>query len=87
MQVPKITLVVGGSFGAGNYGMCGRAYSPAFLFTWPSARIGVMGGEQAAAVLAQVRGDRWAREESSRAGGRGLPDLPSQLAWPFLPTG
>ena len=47
-QVPKITLIVGGSFGAGNYGMCGRAYGPRFLFTWPNARISVMGGEQAA---------------------------------------
>lgn len=44
--VPKLTLVVGGSFGAGNYGMCGRAYSPRFMFMWPNARIGVMGGEQ-----------------------------------------
>src|SRR3546814_3025012 len=52
--VPKITLLIGGSFGAGNYGMCGRAYSPRFLFTWPNARISVMGGEQAASVLATV---------------------------------
>jgi 3-methylcrotonyl-CoA carboxylase beta subunit len=56
-QVPKITLIVGGSFGAGNYGMCGRAYSPRFLFIWPNARISVMGGEQAASVLATVRRD------------------------------
>ncbi|MGB6538398.1 MAG: carboxyl transferase domain-containing protein [Xanthobacteraceae bacterium] len=56
-QVPKITLIVGGSYGAGNYGMCGRAYGPRFLFTWPSARISVMGGEQAASVLATVRRD------------------------------
>ena len=56
-QVPKITLIVGGSFGAGNYGMCGRAYQPRFLFTWPNARISVMGGEQAASVLATVRRD------------------------------
>jgi 3-methylcrotonyl-CoA carboxylase beta subunit len=55
--VPKITLIVGGSYGAGNYGMCGRAYSPRFLFTWPSARISVMGGEQAASVLATIRRD------------------------------
>ena len=54
-QVPKLTLMVGGSFGAGNYGMCGRAYSPEFLFAWPNARISVMGGDQAAGVLAQVR--------------------------------
>src|SRR5205814_4898058 len=56
-QVPKITLIVGGSFGAGNYGMCGRAFGPRFLFTWPNSRISVMGGEQAASVLATVRRD------------------------------
>ena len=56
-RVPKFTVIIGGSFGAGNYGMCGRAYSPRFLWTWPNARISVMGGEQAAAVLAQVRRD------------------------------
>jgi 3-methylcrotonyl-CoA carboxylase beta subunit len=56
-QVPKVTLVLGGSYGAGNYGMCGRAYSPRFLFTWPNARISVMGGEQAASVLATVKRD------------------------------
>jgi 3-methylcrotonyl-CoA carboxylase beta subunit len=56
-RVPKITVVVGGSFGAGNYGMCGRAFSPRFLFMWPNARISVMGGEQAASVLAQVKRD------------------------------
>lgn len=64
--VPKITLLIGGSFGAGNYGMCGRAYSPRFLFTWPNSRISVMGGEQAAAVLATVHRDaeRWTAEEA-----------------------
>ncbi|MHA6345427.1 carboxyl transferase domain-containing protein [Roseivivax sp. CAU 1761] len=56
-SVPKITLLVGGSFGAGNYGMCGRAYSPRFLWTWPNSRISVMGGEQAAGVLATVKRD------------------------------
>ena len=56
-SVPKITVLIGGSFGAGNYGMCGRAYSPRFLFTWPNARISVMGGEQAASVLATVHRD------------------------------
>ena len=55
--VPKVTVIIGGSFGAGNYGMCGRAYSPRFLFTWPNSRISVMGGEQAASVLATVRRD------------------------------
>jgi 3-methylcrotonyl-CoA carboxylase beta subunit len=69
-QVPKLTLIIGGSYGAGNYGMCGRAYSPRFLFTWPTARISVMGGEQAASVLATVRRDNieadggtWSAEE------------------------
>ena len=56
-QVPKVTLVIGGSYGAGNYGMCGRAYSPRFLFTWPNARVALMGSEQAASVLATVRRD------------------------------
>jgi 3-methylcrotonyl-CoA carboxylase beta subunit len=55
--VPKLTLILGGSFGAGNYGMCGRAYGPRFVFMWPNARISVMGGEQAARVLATVRRD------------------------------
>jgi 3-methylcrotonyl-CoA carboxylase beta subunit len=69
-QVPKITVVIGGSYGAGNYGMCGRAYGPRFLFTWPNARISVMGGEQAASVLATVRrdnieaaGNKWSEVE------------------------
>ncbi len=69
-QVPKITVVIGGSYGAGNYGMCGRAYGPRFLFTWPNARISVMGGEQAASVLATVRrenieaeGKKWSEVE------------------------
>jgi 3-methylcrotonyl-CoA carboxylase beta subunit len=72
-QVPKITLVIGGSYGAGNYGMCGRAYSPRFMFSWPNSRISVMGGEQAASVLAQVRrdgmearGETWPREEEEK---------------------
>ena len=56
-SVPKFTVIIGGSFGAGNYGMCGRAYGPRFLWMWPNARISVMGGEQAASVLAQVRRD------------------------------
>jgi 3-methylcrotonyl-CoA carboxylase beta subunit len=69
-QVPKITVIIGGSYGAGNYGMCGRAYGPRFLFTWPNARISVMGGEQAASVLATVRrdnieagGNKWSEVE------------------------
>ena len=71
-QVPKITVIVGSSFGAGNYGMCGRAYAPRFLWTWPNARISVMGGEQAANVLATVRrdgierdGGTWPAEEEA----------------------
>lgn len=63
-RVPKFTIIIGGSFGAGNYGMCGRAYDPRFLWMWPNARIGVMGGEQAAGVLAQVK-----REQVERGGG------------------
>ncbi|MFC7536797.1 carboxyl transferase domain-containing protein [Sphingomonas sp. GCM10030256] len=65
-SVPKITVLIGGSFGAGNYGMAGRAYSPRFLFTWPNSRISVMGGEQAASVLATVHrdADKWTAEEA-----------------------
>ncbi len=75
-EVPKLTVLIGGSFGAGNYGMCGRAYSPRFLFTWPNSRISVMGGEQAASVLATVKrdgmeakGETWSagEEESFKA--------------------
>ncbi len=72
-NVPKITVIIGGSYGAGNYAMCGRGYSPRFLFTWPNARISVMGGQQAASVLATVRRDNleaegktWSREEEDR---------------------
>ena len=61
-QVPKLTVLIGGSFGAGNYGMCGRAYDPRFMFMWPNARISVMGGEQAAGVLAQIKRDQFERE-------------------------
>ncbi len=64
-QVPKLTLIIGGSYGAGNYGMCGRAYRPRFLWMWPNAKIAVMGGEQAAGVLAQVREDSLARQGKS----------------------
>jgi len=71
-QVPKFTVIIGGSFGAGNYGMCGRAFSPRTLFIWPNARISVMGGEQAASVLATIKrdnieraGDTWSRDEEA----------------------
>ncbi|WP_144098347.1 carboxyl transferase domain-containing protein [Croceicoccus sediminis] len=65
-QVPKITILIGGSFGAGNYGMAGRAYQPRFLFSWPNSRISVMGGEQAASVLATVHrnADKWSADEA-----------------------
>ena len=72
-SVPKFTVIIGGSFGAGNYGMCGRAYSPRFLWMWPNARISVMGGEQASMVLSQVRrdnieakGESWSAEEEAK---------------------
>ncbi|TIV75591.1 MAG: methylcrotonoyl-CoA carboxylase, partial [Mesorhizobium sp.] len=72
-KVPKLTVIIGGSFGAGNYGMCGRAYSPRFLWMWPNARISVMGGEQAATVLAMVKregierkGGEWGAEEEAK---------------------
>jgi 3-methylcrotonyl-CoA carboxylase beta subunit len=71
-RVPKLTVILGGSFGAGNYGMCGRAFNPRFLWSWPNARISVMGGEQAASVLATVKrdgieakGGRWSKEEEA----------------------
>ncbi len=71
-RVPKFTVIIGGSFGAGNYGMCGRSYDPRFLYMWPNARISVMGGAQAASVLAQVKrdaieakGDTWSAEEEA----------------------
>lgn len=69
--VPKFTVIIGASFGAGNYGMCGRAYSPRFLWMWPNAQIGVMGGEQAAGVLVSVKNDQLARE--------GKPPMPQDL--------
>jgi 3-methylcrotonyl-CoA carboxylase beta subunit len=72
-QVPKVTMIIGGSFGAGNYGMCGRAFSPRFLWMWPNARISVMGGEQAATVLAMVKregierkGESWSAEDEAK---------------------
>ena len=72
VTVPKITVIIGGSFGAGNYAMCGRAYSPRFLYSWPNSKISVMGGEIAANVLASVKdtqmkaaGKKWSEEEKS----------------------
>ena len=72
-KVPKFTVIIGGSFGAGNYGMCGRAFGPRFLWMWPNARISVMGGEQAATVLTMV-GDAATRRE----GTVGADDEPRQ---------
>jgi 3-methylcrotonyl-CoA carboxylase beta subunit len=78
-QVPKLTVIIGGSFGAGNYGMCGRAYSPRFLWMWPNARISVMGGEQAATVLAVVR-----REGIERKGGAWSVEEEAAFRQPIL---
>jgi 3-methylcrotonyl-CoA carboxylase beta subunit len=80
-EVPRITVIIGGSFGAGNYGMCGRAYQPRFLFMWPNARISVMGGEQAASVLLQVK---LARMEA--AGKTMPPDEQEAFKRPTLDT-
>ena len=74
-EVPKLTVIVGGSFGAGNYAMAGRAYSPRFLWTWPNARISVMGGSQAARVLSTVRGTFARRRGAGRVRGADPRDL------------
>ncbi|MFN7098427.1 MAG: carboxyl transferase domain-containing protein, partial [Gammaproteobacteria bacterium] len=78
VNVPKLTVIVGGSFGAGNYGMCGRAYDPNFLWMWPNARISVMGGEQAASVLAQV-----ARDKKIKAGETWTADDEDEIKSPI----
>jgi 3-methylcrotonyl-CoA carboxylase beta subunit len=79
-SVPKFTVVIGGSYGAGNYGMCGRAYSPRFLWMWPNARISVMGGEQASMVLSQVRRDNIEEGRKLVGGGRGQVPQPDPRA-------
>jgi len=91
-NVPKITLVVGGSYGAGNYGMCGRAYGPRFLFTWPNARVALMGSEQAASVLATVRrdnieaaGKQWSEAEEA-AFKQPIKDAFDEQADPYFAT-
>jgi len=90
-SVPKITVIVGGSYGAGNYGMCGRAYSPRFLFMWPNARISVMGGEAAANVLATVKemgmkeGESWSEEERA-AFKRPIEDKYEEEGSPYYST-
>ncbi|MEM7422339.1 MAG: carboxyl transferase domain-containing protein [Pseudomonadota bacterium] len=79
-QVPKITMIIGGSFGAGNYGMCGRAYSPRFMYAWPNARISVMGGEQAAGVLATVK-----KDAVEKAGGSLSAEEEHAIKEPIIP--
>ncbi len=80
-KVPKFTILIGGSFGAGNYGMCGRAYDPRFLFMWPNARISVMGGEQAAGVLAQVK-----KDQATRAGENWSDEQDQAVKKPVIET-
>ena len=80
-QVPKFTVLIGGSFGAGNYGMCGRAYDPRFMFMWPNARISVMGGEQAAGVLSQVK-----REQKERNNEQWSDEQDAQFKQPIIDT-
>jgi 3-methylcrotonyl-CoA carboxylase beta subunit len=80
-QVPKLTVLIGGSFGAGNYGMCGRAYDPRFMFMWPNARISVMGGEQAAGVMAQLR-----REQLEKKGQAISAEEEAAIKQPILDT-
>jgi 3-methylcrotonyl-CoA carboxylase beta subunit len=77
-NVPKLTLVIGGSYGAGNYGMCGRAYSPRFLFTWPNGRVQLMGSDQAANVLATVK-----RDNIEAAGGKWSKDDEEEFKRPI----
>jgi 3-methylcrotonyl-CoA carboxylase beta subunit len=80
-RVPKITVIVGGSFGAGNYGMCGRAYSPRFLFMWPNARISVMGGEQAATVMTEVGQPDVGAQLREQYDRQGLPVYATARLW------
>jgi len=82
-SVPKITMLVGGSFGAGNYGMCGRAYQPRFLWTWPNSRISVMGGEQAAGVLAQVKRGGFENAEQEAAFKKPIEDMFEEQSHPL----
>jgi 3-methylcrotonyl-CoA carboxylase beta subunit len=80
-RVPKVTVVIGGSFGAGNYGMCGRAYSPRFLFMWPNARISVMGGEQAATVMREVGQEETGARLRDQYERRGQPVYSTARLW------
>ena len=87
-RVPKLTVIIGGSFGAGNYSMCGRAYSPRFLWMWPNARISVMGGEQAASVLATVadRDGSWERRPEIEAFKAPIRDQYEHQGHPYYAT-
>lgn len=78
-NVPKLTLIIGGSYGAGNYGMCGRAYGPRFLYMWPNSRIAVMGGAQAAGVLAQITEDQF-----KRSGKTWTPEIADKIKAPLI---
>merc|ERR1711910_152877 len=78
-SVPKLTLLIGGSYGAGNYGMCGRAYSPRFLYMWPNSRISVMGGEQAAMVLTTVQ-----KGKLARSGQEMTPEMEEAIKSPII---
>ncbi len=84
-RVPKFTVVIGGSFGAGNYGMCGRAYDPRLLWMWPNARISVMGGEQAAGVLVTVKRDQLRASGPRRSRARTRPPFATRC-WPSTNT-
>jgi 3-methylcrotonyl-CoA carboxylase beta subunit len=86
-SVPKFTVIIGGSYGAGNYGMCGRAYSPRFLWMWPNAKISVMGGEQAAGVLTQVRQDALSKAGKKPMKGKELEDFQAPLLAKYLAEG
>lgn len=78
-NVPKLTVLIGGSYGAGNYGMCGRAYSPRFLYMWPNSKISVMGGPQAAGVLAQIT-----EEQYKRSGKEFTKELSDKITKPIV---
>ena len=78
-NVPKLTVLIGGSYGAGNYGMCGRAYSPRFLYMWPNSKISVMGGPQAAGVLAQIT-----EEQFKRSGKEFTQEISDKITKPIV---
>ena len=86
-NVPKFTVIIGGSYGAGNYGMCGRAYSPRFLWMWPNAKISVMGGEQAADVLTSVRQEALSKAGKKVMKGKELEDFRAPLLAKYATEG